>query len=410
MVTEAAQEPIETPDEVDDLAGNQFETAFTDALASRKAQAQEASEEETPTEEAPTEEASAGEAPAEEIQPSAFEQLLESAKQIGLPTDTISSEADLASSLMEQLRNQQDLANYGQQMLPYAEQFRNWMNNPTAPAPQAEQPERKSENEWNKQEYFASQYGGPVQTPEIQSAIDSGILQRDVETGMWTASPGFEVAAGSMIAEANAVQKHSASWWQKLTQGNPLEALWNHLEEPVNRLVAQRVEEMVSQRESQRDSQSALDNYVDANASWLFTTDPKTGREVTTERGQMFVDELERLERAGVQSQADRVAIAQRLIGLPAQDPPEKAATPPAQADTAAAQGSLGTAESSAPPAQPPVQPQDPRKTFLDNARRASHQPSSNGGTSSPDAPAAMDEIDLETLVSRRYKELISKN
>jgi hypothetical protein len=73
-------------------------------------------------------------------------------------------------------------------------------------------------------------------------------------------------------------------------------------EENMAALVEKRAREIVAEEIARRETEYGIDQYLNDNAKWMFTTD-ETGREVLTAPGQRFNAILQQLTEAGVQPQ-----------------------------------------------------------------------------------------------------------
>lgn len=313
-----------------------------------------------------------------------FESLLSTAKEYGIPTDGIRSEAELSERVLSQVRRMQSLV------------LQQQMQQQQRPPEQPRAPEQPQE-QWTPQTHFQTKYGGPEWKDTYTQAINSGLVQRDLDTGLFAPASGFEMAAGSVVAEMNAAQQHAAQFWQGLTRGNPFEQIYSALSEPIERTIAERVEQALSQRMEQTSQKSEVERFAQTNAQWLYRVDPDTGSQVLTPEGERFAQVVDDLRESGIKDPSKLLQYATQMTGLsnqPAQSPAAPAQAPPSTAPPAqrSATGAVKTQEAQ-------------QQTFLESAqRRAQHSPSARG-RASEDAPQVFDQGDLESLFVRAYRE-----
>ena len=156
--------------------------------------------------------------PATEISPEA-RALFETAQGLGLSTEGIRSEAELANLVMNEMRNMQPMVNFAQQVLPYTDQIRQTITGQPGQSADGTQPigspfshgqaahasaqadpqPSPEANGFNPVSYLQDKYGGPAWKPEFQQAVDAGMVQRDSQTGLWAPAQGYELMVGSLL-------------------------------------------------------------------------------------------------------------------------------------------------------------------------------------------------------------------
>lgn len=314
------------------------------------------------------------------VEPSALDNLLSQARQYGVSTDGVASEAELANKVMARMQEMQPYVQYANDLIPHADEIRDYLA-------AKEKPAAPVEDEWNEEKYFQTQYGGPTFTAAHQQAVDTGIVTRDPDTGLWIAQPGFEVAAGSLLGEMNAAQQHSAKFWQQQTRGNPLHSTYKAIQEPLMRQVKAYVQEFIGGHDQQAQLRNNINSFEQKNAEWMYQPGTKT----LTQHGSQFMSSISDLKSAGVSDPQTLVSMAMRMIGGPPQ------LSPPTPAPVAAPVPAPVAAEI------PPV----PQKTFLEQAKkRASHSPSA----ATESQPQVVDSGDLQSMFTRAFKSTASKN
>jgi len=189
------------------------------------------------------------------------------------------------------------------------------------------------------------------------------------------AAPGYEMSVGQVVNDVNAAAIHKAKFWQNLTNGNPLETIYSSIEDPVTRLVNERVEQILAEREQTNQGRTVVSSFEEANASWMYKTDAKTGQRVPSEAGQAFFNTVADLRESGITDQAKLIAVASKLHGV--------GQTPAA-----------AVAQATAPSKQ---------ESFLESARqRAEHTPNARAG-GADEAPQIMNDRDLDSIWERSF-------
>lgn len=418
----------QTPNEpASDLGEDDLSTAFTDALSGQDSQpavpespaaSPTSAEPEAPAaldpspasapigapvETSPNPAAPQQEAPSNEPQISdSLRHLLTTAEQYGVSTDGMTSEAQLTEAVLQQMRQMQPYVQFAHQAMPHVGAVRDAYVSGQSPEgnapPQGSQaaPAPADSGAFDASKYLNEKYGGPSWKPEYQTAVDTGIVHRDPETGLWKPVPGYEVMAGTVVADMNAAQQHSSSFWQGIAQGNPYDNFYNVLKEPLMHDFRALIEETIEGREKTTRSQDVVSRFEEEHASWLYQVNPQTGERLPTEKGSQFLAAVSDLRESGITDPEKAIGIASRMLGVGTTQSPA-----PAQQQAA----TTAQAPAQQPVAQPPATPQPPapqqtptQQAFLDSAlQRAAHSPTATGGIA-PDQPQSVTEGDLESM------------
>jgi len=360
-----------------------FERAFTSAAADAATPDTQAAvtpgapqppaEQSAPTQQAPVAEQPPAVAPAAQLSALAV-----AAQKAGLQFEGLSDQ-QIADALADTIVRTRPYATYGQQLAPYADQIRDYFSRdkqqPAQPAPAPE----TGEKPWDTGEYFSSKWNAPKWEDTYDFAIQQGMVQRNAETGLYEAAPGFENMVLEVLPGLNRAQSWTAQQWQGITKGNPYQQFYEVLVEPLRHAWQDDMQQVISEQYARQQSEERVNRFEADNAAWLYTTDPHSGGTVLTPRGQVFYDEIANLRERGISDPQTLIDLASRLVG---------AAQPAAPA----------AAPTTGPPATPPL-PTDPQAasasqtaTFLQNAlARASHAPSAGGySQAAPDHPVSV--------------------
>lgn len=323
-------------------------------------------------------------------------ELLAAARDLGISTDGMKSTEDLAIASMRKLHESQPLLNYAQQLLPYADQIREFFaarEGQSVQPPQAE----PAQEEWTPDSHFNQLWDGPEWNAQYTEAINSGMVERDPSTGLWRSSPGYEVITGSMLEPLNSAHRHATSFWTDLSRSNPYQKFYQAMEEPMRRAWKQDMEEFLTTRERDAATSNDIASFERQHEAELYRTNPVTGRREPTEQGQMLLGSIDRINRA--QTPQEKLAIAIELAGMNKQAQSQQAA--PVQQQAVPQQAAPVQAAPVAPPTD-----QRSQQSFLDGALRvASHSPSSNGsGDAMGTAPVQMEALELGNFFVNQYK------
>lgn len=377
-----------------------LESAFTDAMGQDAAPdtgtppAQDTAAATVP--ESPVEEAPAPtEAPAGN---DAFDGMRDAAREMGIEVDNLNSPELLAAALLDHSQQIAPFAEYGRQAIPYADKVRELAlgeyGQQPAPgatnAPQPTAPAAPAQEEWTADSHFEKQYGGPVWKQEHLQALSQGMVRRDHETGLYAPAPGAEFIAGPLVQDINAAAQHSAKFWQDMSQKNPLQVMYSHMEEPIQRLIDQRVQNALGAHQNQQQTVDYVQQFEAQYGDQLYLTDPGSGQQIPTEAGKKLFDQIAALEQRGLTDPQFIVETAAQLTGF-GQAPAPQQTTGETTTATAPA-----PAQQSPPPAEP--------KSFLQNALdRAAHSPSAGTATSNNDVPNQLTEGDLDNVFTNAF-------
>lgn len=301
--------------------------------------------------------------------------LFEHARSLGIDTQQYETPQALIESLAGQARQGQAAMQFAQQQLQQHAQ------------PQST-PQPKTEEEWNAESYLTKQWGLPAFDPQWQSMIQSGAVQKD-HAGRYVPTTGNEwLAASPSLAQLNEFEFKRAERIDELFNGGKLYTnVWSVLQEPLKRMLDERLKTEFQTREQQYaeqagkvQTQQALAEFEEANKTWLF--DAKGN---FTPRGQEVIERAKGLVTAGLQDRAQALQIAAQLV--------------PAQ-----------TGQPAATPAAAPAAKQDKTASFLEQSlANASHQPSAGSGSvKHPPGqdPASLTDEELSTMFVRNFEKL----
>ena len=348
--------------EQDPVEGQDGDSAFTDAMGN-----QQSPEPQPPAPQPNAAVASQQEPASPEPSDIALGELMVAAKDAGFDfgDQEINSEGDFARIALEQLRQNQPMVNFANQLAPHADKVSELLlgdkgaGEPPPPATEA------AADEWNADEYFSTKYGGALRSAEHEKAIGQGMVNQNPSTGMWEPSRGFEVIGSRFANELNAIDSHRASFWNDLSNSNPYQSFYGVLKEPIMREVQGLVAKELSTREQQSQENDVISAYENENASWMFTQDASGNRNFS-ESGKVFADQFSRLLSSGITDHGVALEIAEKLV---------KPQQPPA-----------------------PTQP-EPSKSFLEQAvNRAQH---SSPVSESPATPMPLTDDEHQTLFTR---------
>ncbi len=271
--------------------------------------------------------------------PAGLDTFLSQAAGLGIDTNGVTSQEELLQRMIGHTEQVVPYVKFAKSTLPYADQIREIVSQPSQdpksdPAPQPT-PQEPSD-EWSLEKHFEQAWGGPLWKPEYQTMIDRGLVVRDPETGGYAAAPGQEFLVGNTINDINAAAAHSADFWGDLTRSNPYQKLYSKFEEPINRLVERRVQEVLAAQSSATAAQNAVQAFEQQHASELYVTDETTGKVMWSPKGAEFEKHVRYLQEKGMTDQASIVEIAGKLAGLGA-TPNDSASSAPAAQTTPAA-------------------------------------------------------------------------
>lgn len=372
----------------DDGTDNSFQSAFTEAQAS---QAQPPEQQATATpepESTPVESTPPVEPPSD---PSNEFDISAVAREVGLNVEG-KSDADIVREIASQYKQLKPYAEYGQQLVPYADQINEYFNSQGKPVEQ----KPADEDEWSEQAYFQKQWNTPQWSESYDFAEQAGIVQVNPETGLYEAAPGREQMAMPLLNGMNEAVVARRQQWNKLMQGNLWEQAYNSLVTPLQKKWQEDMEKKIEERLSSMQTQSFVDKFESDNADWLYVKDQTTGQLNMTEKGREFYDAISQLKQNGISDPRTLIDFAKRMV---------------AAADTL--QPSQGQQQVQPQPHQAPAEQTSPeqvsaekQKSFLENAMdKARHSPSSGGFTTpAPDHPVNVSETELNSMFVSGFK------
>lgn len=397
------------------MADDNFESAFTDA-AQQVAQTPPSAPTEPPAASTaapvttpptppvqaaePPAQAATSPAPVAPAQPT-LSPFARAAQEAGLPFEGLNDE-QIATALAQQIVRTRPYAQYGQQLAPHAEEIRRYFDTQQAP-PAVQTPTPPSEPAaWDPEKYFAEKWNVPAWSEKYDYVIQQGMVQRNAETGLFEATPGFESMVMPILSGLNEAQGMTAQQWQGITRGNPYRQFYDVLLEPMRQAWQEDVQQYVGEYYSRQQQEQRINDFENSNATWLYATDPTSGQRVLTSKGQEFYAAIATLREDGVTDPQRLLERAMQLTGRPgasATQAQPSAITPPS------APG--------APPVTPPtpVNPQasnqQQQSTFLQNAlERASYSPQAGGYMqAAADNPVTVNETDLNNMFLSDFRQ-----
>lgn len=323
--------------------------------------------------------------------------LAEQAAEFGLQLPATATEREVAAALIEHARGLKTYADFGRTLAPHANKLQQFFAQGDAPAqpaaPAAPASAAPEPAEWTPQQHFAALWEAPQLTPQMQYAINNGMVQTDAETGQIVPKPGMELFVAPIINDLNRAVSWKRDQWRSIMDGNPYQHFYEKLQEPIDRRIEQKFhaflqsqEQTAQQSQIQFQAADSVAKFEQDNASWLFQA-AAGGGQMPTEKGQQFVN-MAREYGANWTGDANTLLNLCKTAVLGAQ--PAAAAPVPASGQPA-------------PPAAVSVQQQ---QSFLETAiDRASR--TSNGGVNtiqSPSGPAVVTSGELESMFLRDFQ------
>jgi hypothetical protein len=315
-------------------------------------------------------------------QPSAFAQ---QAAEVGIELPATATDAEVFAAMSGRLKQFAPLAQYAQALLPHADQINEFFASRGGPQTSTTTPEAAGDG-WSVEKHFQKQWDAPKLTPQMQYAMNAGLVVRDPETGVMNAKPGFEVMVAPLLNELN----HAINWERDAVrdffQANPLKKTYDALEEPLKRLIQAEVEQRLQETRLQEMAVSGIKQFDQQHEKWLYQPSANGGQ-MMTQKGQQFV-ELVKLLKGNWTGDATtllnlcRLAVTNAPVGDPVGDP---------VAQTAAAAAMINDKK---------------QQSFLTNAlEQAAHQPSAGANTvQSPSGPVVVTQRELEDLFLNDYR------
>lgn len=334
--------------------------------------------------------------------------LVQQALSLGIEIDETASSEQLAQAVIAYAQQQQPYAQYGQGLMPHAQQINEYFNSANKPQqtpgqPEAEKPDpvQNAQDEWNPQKYFAEKWNAPAMKPEHQRMIDDGLVQTD-DNGRIVAAPGYESVVAPYLPDINTALSARQQNWRELMGTNPYEKFYDVLKEPLLKSIQQSIEEQVESRlsksaeqaqqeKSQQQAQQQLSDFDEKNSDWLYEKDAQgkiiggeTGKPLMTKQGQAFVKQYQDLYQRGITDEKTLLELSMRLVGPQQVNQPASAAPqqPAAQVKT------------------PEQANQEAQESFLETAKKkAMHSPQQGSAPmGSPDTPVHVSKGELDNL------------
>lgn len=290
--------------------------------------------------------------------------------------------------MLAQMQQVMPYAQYGQALIPHADQIREFFATQGQAAAAATPEADPAANAFDPDKYFAEQWQAPKWEEQYTFAIQKGLVQTDPDTGLFVASPGYEVMVTPILAGLNQAKQWQSNQWRAITESNPYQHFYSKLQEPIQRLIDERVSQLVGNKLGDFQTVNHIEQFERENSHWLYQNN--NGQQALTDKGKAFYTEIKRARHEyGLSDPQAILNLAGRLAGVtfgPAAQQP--AAPPPAQGGPAAP---AVTQPAAAAQAQP---------SFLQNALdRASHSAASSGFTThDPANPAPVAQNELESM------------
>ena len=317
------------------------------------------------------------------------------AAQLGFQLPATASDAEIATALMSRYQQIAPMAQYAQSLLPHADEINQFFAQrgqaPAAAAAPAAPPE------WSVDGHFQKHWDGPKLTSEMQFAINNGMVVRDPETGLMVPKPGMEMMVAPLLQGLN----HALNWRSEKARDfieDPFRKTWSVLQDPIERLVEQKIQARLQAQSSQQDAVGAVNQFEQTNDAWMYQA-ANNGGKLLTPRGQAFVRLAKQM---GANYSGDPVMLLELC----------KAAVHGAIPEAAAPATAAATPAAPAPVAAPtPAQVSAQQKSsFLQTAiANAAHQPSGGANTvQSPTGPVSVSPGELETMFVNDFRATVA--
>lgn len=329
--------------------------------------------------------------PGQEPQANPF---VEQARSLGLNVRDDASQEEVFQAITDQYQQLQPYAQYGQSLMPHAQQISNLLAQQQRAQQQRAQ-QQPEEDEWSPEQYFKQKWKAPEWDDQYTMAIQNGMVERDAQTGLYKAVPGYEMMVSGILPGLNEAHQHQAQQWQALMRGNPYENFYNALREPLQRSWKEDISSEIHRQLGRHERLNAVQQFEAENADWMYQQDAR-GQYVPTEIGGQFLQNVKMLRDSGMNDPGQIIQVAQAMLGQPPQQP--------------AGDAPEGDQHPTIPfPQQqqrPAPQQQSPQRTFMQNALdKAGHRPSSGASAAdSPDAPATVSQGDLDNMFTNAQR------
>lgn len=319
------------------------------------------------------------------------------AAQLGIELPATASDAQVASALMTRYQQMAPMAQYAQSLLPHANEINEYFASRGQAPAQPSAPVKS--DEWSIDGHFKKHWDEPTLTQEMQFAMNNGMVIRDPETGLMVPKPGMEMMVAPLLQGLN----NALNWRTNAARDfieNPYRKTWDALQDPVGRLVEQKVQSIFQAQQAQQQvamsQQTAADSvnmFEKANDAWIYQA-ANNGGKLLTPKGNAFVRLVKQMSGSYSGDAGTLLEVCKAAVHGIAQEPVAGAAAQAAVSAPAIAQNTA--AQTSA------VQ----KASFLQNAiANASHQPSGGANTvQSPGGPAVVSPMELENMFMNDFR------
>lgn len=326
----------------------------------------------------------------------------QAAAEAGLAHEGLTDE-QLAQAMRDYVKSTRPFVAYGQQVAPYADQIREFFEQQGQPAAQpaaaasAAPAAEPTPDAWSEDKYFQEKWDAPKWDPSYTFALQQGMVQRNPETGLYEAAPGYESLVIGLLPGLNQATTFTHQRWQEITRGNPYRQFYDVLSEPLRRQWQTDMQQLIAEEFERYGVSQRVNSFEAENASWIYTIDPQTGNRILTPQGQVFYQEIEMLQEAGVTDPQHLITLAMRHISAPPPPVAPQSGAPPAVPEPP---------PMPAPAASPQVASANLQATFLQNAlQRAAHAPQAGGYVQpAPDHPVTVDDQQLNSMFVTEFR------
>lgn len=290
---------------------------------------------------------------------------LEAARELGLDGEWEDSAA-VIRDLASRLKDSQPYIDYARRVLPYDQQISELIS-----GQKQEEPEQQAE-EWDASKHFKEAWGAPEYDSAWDAFVQSGMVTLDPATGQFVAADGYQTSVPlNVIQGLNEHRNWQRQGLERLLS-DPYGSTWEAFQEPLERLIKERIESYVSSLAEQ----DAVSEWEAAHAKDLYEYNGDEpvrdiyGNIRTTPYGEAFYQTCQELRDSGMTDPRKVIQMAIRLHPPP----------------------SNGSSE--------PEAPAEKESSFLDKAMdKARHSPSSGGYSENRDIePIVQSTMDLERM------------
>lgn len=288
------------------------------------------------------------------------------AAELGIQLPETATDADVFAAMQSRMREMAPLAGYAQSLLPHADQINEFFSSRGEPKP-VEQPKPE---EWNLDSHFNKAWPAPQLTQDMQFALQNGMVQRDTDTGLMVAKPGFEIMVTPLLAGMNQAINWERDQVREHFSGNPYRKTFEAIKDPVERLVAQKIEERLAAMSQQTQAQREINEFEARNVDFLYQKSA-TGEPMLTPQGAQLIGLAKQLRDSGIW-QGDNATLLAHCRAIVANTAPVQ----PAAATPAGTPTPVIVPAATAAPAKHAAP--DKRQSFLDTALRTASASSAN--------------------------------